>query len=251
MLALVARNDWEAHHFDVKSAFLNGDIQEEVYVKQPQGYEKKGEKYRVYKLLKALYGLSQAPRAWYARLKRFLERVGFVKRPYEHAMYTKREGNESLIVGVYVDDLLVTGTNVGNIIDFKIQMRNEFDTSDLGKLVYKLRIEVEQKKGCIELKQTAYAKMLEKAGLQDCNERKYPMDQKIILHKDEAGKAVEPTMFRSLIGGLRYLVHTRPDIAFTVGLISRFMEKPTMLQLNAAKRVLHYVKGTLEYGLGI
>ena len=160
LLALAARNGWVVHHLDVKSAFLNGDIQEEVYVKQPQGYEKKNEEYKVYKLLKALYGLRQAPRAWYARLKKFLEELGFVKCPYEHAVYTKREGDESLIVGVYVDDLLVTGTNVANIIEFKEQMRSEFDMSDLGKLAYYLGIEVEQRKGCIELKQTAYAKKL-------------------------------------------------------------------------------------------
>lgn len=85
--------------------------------------------------------------------------------------------------------------------------------------------------------------------MQDCNETKYPMDPKITLHKDETGKAVDPTMFRSLIGGLRYLVHTRPDISFVVGSISRFMEKPTQLHLNAVKRVLRYVRGTLEYGL--
>lgn len=248
--ALAARNGWEVHHLDVKSAFLNGEIQEEVYVKQPQGYEKKGEEHKVYKLLKALYGLRQAPRAWYARLKSFLQKMGLVKFPYEHAVYMKREGNEYLIVGVYVDDLLVTGTSVENILEFKNQMRDEFDMSDLGKLTYYLGIEVEQRRGCTKLKQTAYAKkLLEKAGMQDSNETKYPMDPKIVLHKDETRKQVEPTMFRSLIGGLRYLVHTRPDIAFVVGLIIRFMEKPIVLHLNAVKRVLCYVKGTLDYGL--
>ena len=151
---------------DVQSAFLNGEIQEEVYVQQPEGFEKKGEEHKVYRLLKALYGLRQAPRAWYTRLRKCLESLGFEKCPYEHAVYMKREGNEFLIVGVYVDDLLVTGTSVENIVKFKKQMCCEFEMSDLGKLSYYLGIEVEQGHDYIELKQTAYAKkILEKAGV--------------------------------------------------------------------------------------
>lgn len=197
----------------VKSFFLNGDIHEEVYVKQSQGYEKKIEEHKVYKLLKALYGQRQAPRAWYARSKKFLEKLGFVKCPYKHVVYMKREGNKSLIIAVLVDDLLVTGSNVANIIEFKNQMCDEFSMSDLRKLVYYLGIEVELRKGCMELKQIAYAKkLLEKAGMQGCNETRYPMHPKITLHKDKTVKGVDPTMFRSLIGGLRYLVRTRPDI---------------------------------------
>lgn len=119
LLALSAKNGWEVHHLDIKCAFLNGEIQEEVYVLQPEGFEKEGQMHKVYRLLKALYGLRQAPRAWYARLKGFLEMLGFTKCPYEHAVYVKREGSESLIVGVYVDDLLVTGTKVENIVEFK------------------------------------------------------------------------------------------------------------------------------------
>lgn len=250
LLALAAKHEWEVHHLDVKSAFLNGELKEVVYVSQPEGFEKPGKEHMVYRLNKALYGLCQAPRAWYSKLNMCLEELGFNKCPYEHAVYTKREGNEVLIIGVYVDDILVTGTHVGNILKFKKQMGKEFDMSDLGKMSYYLGLEVDQRRGYTELRQTAYAKkLLDKAGLANCNAVKYPMESRLQLGKDEQGKAVNSTQFKSLVGGLRYLVHTRPNIAFSVGMVSRFMERPTTLHMNAVKRILRYIKGTLNYGL--
>lgn len=156
LLAIAAKNGWEVHHMDVKSAFLNGELMEDVYVIQPDGFVKEGQEHLVYKLIKALYGLRQAPRAWYAKLSKCLERLGFVKCPFEHAVYTKREGNEALVIGVYVDDLLITGTHVSVINKFKREMSTEFEMSDLGKLSYYLGIEVNQEKDYIELKQTSY-----------------------------------------------------------------------------------------------
>lgn len=152
LLALAAKNSWEVHHLDVKTAFLNGDLNEEVYVTQLEGFVKKGQEKRVYRLLKALYRLRQAPRAWHSKLNKTLEDLGFVRCPYEHDVYVKREGTESLIVGVYVDDLLIIGTNLSLIKDFKVQMSNAFEMSDMGKLSYYLGIEVKQGEGFIELK---------------------------------------------------------------------------------------------------
>ena len=143
---------------DVKTAFLNGEITEDVYVAQPEGFVKEGKEHMVYKLIKALYGLRQAPRAWYTKLNTCLINLGFVRCSYEHAVYTKGMRSESLIVAVYVDDLLVTGTKVSLIEYFKKQMFQEFEMSDLGKLSYYLGIEVEQGDGYIELKQSGYAR---------------------------------------------------------------------------------------------
>lgn len=250
LLALSAKNNWEVHHLDVKTAFLNGELKEDVYVAQPEGFEKVGKEHLVYKLIKALYGLRQAPRAWYAKLNSCLENLGFTKCPYEHAVYTRKEGGETLIIAVYVDDLLVTGSDKDLIEMFKEQMSSNFEMSNLGRLSYYLGIEVKQSEGYIELKQTGYArKILEKAGMNDCNPAKYPMDPKELLTKDEGGTAVDATQYKSLVGGLRYLVHTRPDIAYSVGVVSRFMERPTKLHVNAVKRILRYVKGTLQFGL--
>lgn len=250
LLALAAKNSCEVHHLDVKTAFLNGEISEEVYVSQPEGFEKQGKEHLVYKLFKALYGLRQAPRAWYSKLNSYLEEIGFKRCPYEHGVYTKRDGNKILIVGIYVDDILETGTDLSVIQSFKNQMNAKFGMSDMGLLSYYLGIDVRQNNGCIELRQTGYAKkVLERAGLADCNPTKFPMDPKEIITKDESGKGVNSTEFKSLVGGLRYLVHTRPDIAYSVGIVSRYMERPTVLHLNAVKRILRYIKGTLEFGL--
>lgn len=146
--------------------------------------------------------------------------------------------------------MLVTGTSIDAIKEFKIQMTKNFDMSDLGRLKYYLGIEVEQGSSYICLKQTSYAKkILSKAGMLGCNPTKIPLHPKEIINKDEGGSLVDPTNFKSIIGGLRYLVHTRPDLAYSVGVVSRFMEKPTVMHLNAAKRILRYVKGTMDYGL--
>lgn len=151
---------------------------------------------------------------------------------------------------MYVDDLLVTGTNVAFIERFKEHMSSTFEMSNLGKLNYYLGIEVDQGQGYIELKQSGYArKILERAGMLQCNSTKYPMDPKDQINKDEHGTPVDSTRFKSMVGGLRYLVHTRPDIAYAVGVVSRFMERPTEMHLNAVKRILRYIKGTLGYGL--
>ncbi|CAH9074982.1 unnamed protein product [Cuscuta epithymum] len=250
LIALAAHREWKIHHLDVKSAFLNGDLQEEVYVSQPEGFCVKNEEHKVYKLSKALYGLRQAPRAWNTRLDRSMKSLGFVKCSQEQAVYTKIYEEEILVVGVYVDDLIITGTSLDCIERFKMQMMKEFEMSDLGLLSYYLGIEVDQKKGCITLKQSAYARrVLQQFGMEDCNSSKCPMEARQQLGIDVGGVHVDPTEYRSLIGNLRYLTHTRPDISYAVGIISRYMEKPTTVHQVAAKRILRYVKGTINYGI--
>ena len=119
ILALAANQSWEVHHLDVKSAFLNGELEEEVYVTQPEGFEVPNEKHKVYRLSKALYGLRQAPRAWNIRLDRSLKDLGFRKCTQEQAIYTRREKEECVLVGVYVDDLIVTGSSIEKVNKFK------------------------------------------------------------------------------------------------------------------------------------
>jgi hypothetical protein len=119
LIALAAQEGWQVHHMDVKSAFLNGDLVEEVYVAQPPGFEKKGEEHKVLKLHKALYGLRQAPRAWNSKLDKSLVALGFEKCPLEHAVYKRSRKGERLLVGVYVDDLIITGGSTREIEAFK------------------------------------------------------------------------------------------------------------------------------------
>ncbi|GKE03009.1 putative RNA-directed DNA polymerase [Tanacetum coccineum] len=250
ILALAGSYGWRVHHLDVKLAFLNGDLEEEVYVSQPEGYQKKGEVRKVYKLSKALYGLKQAPRAWNACLDRYLKSLGFVRCAYEYSVYTKKNQGDVLIIGVYVDDLVVTGSCPESVKKFKQDMSVKFEMSDLGLLSYYLGIQVSQQEDGITLKQEAYAKsILTKTRMLDCNPTKNPMEHKLKLLKEEEGELVNPTEYRSIVGGLRYLTHTRPDISFAVGVVSRFMEKPIVKHFQAVKRILRYVKGTLGYGL--
>ena len=248
LLALAARGGWEVHHMDVKSAFLNGDLAESVYVKQPPGFVV-GTGDKVLKLRKALYGLRQAPRAWNSKLDKELIALGFTKSKLEHAVYRRGNQESFLIVGVYVDDLIISGPCVRDIAQFKLEMKKKFSMSDLGLLSYYLGIEVRQGEEWITLSQSAYAnKILESAGMSNCNPSATPMESRLKLYKRMEDEVVRPTEYRSLIGSLRYLVNTRPDLAFSVGVVSRFMEAPSQAHWGAVKQILRYLKGTIGYG---
>lgn len=250
VLAVAAWEDWVVHHMDVKSAFLNGDLREEVYVAQPPGFVIDGAADKVLKLKKALYGLRQAPRAWNAKLDASLRNLGFVRSVSEHGVYMRGDGSARLLVGVYVDDLIIAGRSHKEVIGFKEEMKNLFRMSDLGALSYYLGIEVKQSKGGIKLQQSAYAKkLLEKAAMASCNSIEVPMETRLKLSKKSTSEPVDATFYRSIIGSLRYLVHTRPDLAFAVGYVSRFMESPKQDHLVAVKRILCYIAGTIDFGV--
>lgn len=157
LAALAAHEGWEMHHMDVKSAFLNGELLEDVFVQQPPGYETKGEEHKVLKLKKALYGLKQAPRAWNAKLDASMMKLGFVRCPLEHGVYLRNNDTAQLLVGVYVDDLVITRSSTTDINIFKSQMQELFEMSDLGLLSYYLGIEVVQSSEGISLCQSSYA----------------------------------------------------------------------------------------------
>ncbi|KAD3336127.1 hypothetical protein E3N88_31646 [Mikania micrantha] len=225
-------------------------IREEVYVLQPVGFKIKGKENQVYKLHKALYGLRQAPRAWNIKLDRSLKEFGFNRCVHEQAVYKMHNSGSILVYGVYVDDLIVTGSSEKDIVVFKEKMKTIFEMSDMGRLSYYLGLEVDQDKDGIMVKQESYAvKVLKVAGMLNCNPTKWPMDSKLQLTKDEKGKEVNSTEFRRIIGSLRYLTHTRPDLSYSVGVVSRFMQDPKESHLAAMKQILRYLKGTTSYGL--
>ena len=229
ILVLAANRGWEVHHMDVKTAFSNGDLEEEVYVSQPEGFTVKNKDHLVYKLSKALYSLRQAPGAWSIWLDKSLKHLRLKRCSQEQAVYTRGEEEAIIIVGVYVDDLIVTGRSIEEIKIFKKQMMTEFEMGDLGLLSYYLGIEVEQKEGLIMLKQSSYVKkVLLQFEMGECNATKLPMEHKQQLHKDNEGDPVDATEYRRVIDCLRYLLHTRPDLSFVVGMASRYMEKPTV-----------------------
>jgi hypothetical protein len=170
LFALATQKGWHVHHMDVKSAFLNDDLKEEVYVHQPPGFTIPGKEGKVLHLRKALYGLWQAPRAWNAKLDSTLKGMSFGQSPHEAAIYRQGNGGNTLLVIVYVDDLVITGNKDAEVVAFKEEMKATFQMSDQGLLSFYLGIEVHQGDSGITLRQTAYAKrVVELAGLTDCN----------------------------------------------------------------------------------
>jgi hypothetical protein len=213
------------------------------------GFAQAAGEHKVFRLHKALYGLRQAPRAWNKKLDDTLMQLGFTSSPSEHAMYTRGHGHSRLLLGVYVDDLIVTGADADEIKRFKLEMMKQFRMSDLGLLHFYLGIEVSQGKDGITLAQSSYAgKLLERAGMEGCNPALVPMEPRTKLSKDNKHPPTDGTLYRSIVGCLRYLVHTRPDISFAVGYVSRFMESPTTEHLAAVKHLLRYIAGTQSFG---
>ncbi|KAL3519542.1 hypothetical protein ACH5RR_017691 [Cinchona calisaya] len=250
LFALSAQLGWKVHQMDVKSAFLNGILEEEIYVEQPEGVVVEGKEDRVYRLHKALYGLKQAPRAWYSRIDDYLLGFGFEKSLSESTLYVKYNSNENLVISLYVGDLLITRSSAKLIDKFKQDMMQAFEMTDLGLMTFFLGMEIEQRKYEFLICQKNYAKeILKKFRMEDCKEMTTPMNQKQKLSKDDGVEKVDETYYRSLIGCLMYLTVTRPDILYAVSVLSRFMHCPSGKHLKATKRIVKYVKGTINYGV--
>nr|KYP70017.1 Retrovirus-related Pol polyprotein from transposon TNT 1-94 [Cajanus cajan] len=249
LISLSAQNNWKIHQMDVKSAFLNGTLEEEVYVEQPAGYEVEEKEDKVYRLKKALYGLKQAPRAWYKKIDSYFVHNGFQRCPFEHTLYIKSVDLDNiLIVCLYVDDLIFTGNNPKMIAEFREAMVKCFEMTDLGLMSYFLGIEVIQQDDGIFISQKKYAAdILKKFKMENSKPISTPVEEKLKLKKDSDGKRINATYYKSLIGSLKYLTATRPDIVFGVGLLSRFIEEPRACHLQGAKRILKYIKGTIFY----
>ena len=250
LLAIAAHCSWEVHHMDVKSSFLNGELKKTVYVRQPPGFLDNDNPGKVLRLHKALYGLRQAPRDWNAKLDRTLLSVKFKHCASKHGMYTHDHSKQRLIVGVYVDDLIITRGNMEVLERFKKEMSKNFEMSDFGVLNYYLGIEVQQNSTGISICQRAYAKkLLDTTGLANSNPTRTPMEARLQLRMADTTTIVDSTNYRSIVGSLRYLVNTRPDLAYFVGYVSRFMEAPREEHLVAVKHILRYVAGTRGWGV--
>ena len=245
VLSIAAQNKWKVYQMDVKSAFLNGVLMEEVYIEKPLGYEKKGEEHKVCRLKKALYGLKQAPRAWYSRIDSYLLENGFEKCEGEPTVYIKEKDGKLLIVVLYVDDVIFTGNDDYLIENFKTVMKEEFEMTDMGLLRYFLGIAVDQNEKGIFISQARYVnQVLSRFNMEECKAAITPTVMGLKLSRDDSSKDFDPSLYKSIIGSLTYLTTTRPDIMYAVSLISKFMERPKEAHWQAAKRILRYVKGT-------
>ncbi|GKB37684.1 retrovirus-related pol polyprotein from transposon TNT 1-94 [Tanacetum coccineum] len=235
---------------DVKSAFLNGFINEEVYVAQPSGFIDFEKPNHVYKLKKALYGLKQAPKAWYDRLKAFLIKHEYKMEMVDNTLFTKKKSSNIIIVQIYVDDIIFGSTCQDMCDEFAKIMHDEFEMSMMGELNFFLGLQIKQMEDGIFFNQSKYIKeMLKKFGLEDSKPMKTPMSSDTKLTKDEECESVDSTKYRGMIGSLLYLTASRPDIMFSVCLCARFQKAPKTSHLEAVKRIFRYIKGTTHLGL--
>ncbi|GJT15093.1 retrovirus-related pol polyprotein from transposon TNT 1-94 [Tanacetum coccineum] len=234
---------------DVKTTFLNGPLKEEVYVNQPEGFIDPKFPNHVYRLKKALYGLKQAPRAWYDKLSSFLIKHGFTKGIIDPTLFTRRHGEDILLVQVYVDDIIFGSTNPDFSKCFANLMKNNFEMSMMGELKFFLGLQVHQSPRGIFISQSQYAiELLKKHGLDECVSMSTPMATER-LDADLQGTPTDQTTYRRMIGGLMYLTASRPDIAFATFVCARYQARPTIKHLKEVKRIFRYLRQSYNMGL--
>ena len=235
---------------DVKSAFLNEILHEEVFVEQLKGFQDPHFPNHVLRLKKALYGLKQAPRAWYDLLTSYLLEHGFKRGQADWTLFVKRDEKYLVVAQVYVDDIVFGSTIDVLTQEFSEEMKKEYEISMVGELNYFLGLQVKQRKDEIFISQDKYAKNLVKRfGLDSKKHASTPMSSSIKLSSDLVGVEVDPTLYRSIIGSLLYLIASRPDITFSVGVCARFQAAPKESHMIATKRIIWYVNGTYNYGI--
>ncbi|GKA48688.1 putative ribonuclease H-like domain-containing protein [Tanacetum coccineum] len=249
-LAYASFKDFVVYQMDVKSAFLYGKIEEEVYVCQPPGFEDPHFPDKVYKVEKALYGLHQAPRAWYETLSTYLLDNGFHRGQIDKTLFIKRHKDDILLVQVYVDDIIFGSTKKQMSNEFETLMHDKFQMSSMGELSFFLGLQVKQKSDGIFISQDKYvAEILKKFNFASVKTASTPMETNKALVKDEEVEDVNVHLYRSMIGSLMYLTASRPNIMFAVCACARFQVTPKTSHFNDMKRIFRYLKGQPKLGL--
>ena len=249
LLSLAVNLDWPLLQFDVKNAFLNGELEEEVFMQLPPGFDNSGGK--VCRLKKAIYGLKQSPRAWFGRFTKAMKDQDYTQAQSDHTMFYKHcPGGKMAILIVYVDDIVMTGSDEAELSRLKVFLAQQFEIKDLGNLKYFLGMEVARSSKGIVISQRKYVlDLLAETGLSGCKPAATPMDPNHKFSKDEDTVPANKSRYQKLVGKLIYLAHTRPDIAYAVGLVSQHMHSPSEEHLQAVYRILHYLKGSPGKGI--
>ena len=252
LIALCVKNDLVMHQMDVTTAFLNGELKEEIYMKQPENFVEKGKEHLVCKLKRSIYGLKQSPRCWNNVLDAFLKELGFEQTHADLCLYASSEG-EMCFIAVYVDDLIIACKDECKIANLKRAFAERFDMKDMGVLNHFLGIQVVQdkKRQSTWIGQSGYiTEILKRFGMEDCHPVKTPVDSNAKLVKGDAGNTIDKRKYQSAVGSLMFLsVGTRPDISFAVNTAAKFCEAPTDSHWKAVKRIFRYLKGTVDLGL--
>jgi hypothetical protein len=249
--------DYEIHQMDVTTAFLYGDLEEEIYMDVPPGIPNPDNK--VWRLRNSLYGLKQAPRVWYKKLHEKLCDLGFCRSSVDHSIYSRNYNGSIFIIAVYVDDLILVTNSTNQLMETKKMLNTIFEMKDLGDAKWILGIEIirDRSKRTLVLRQSKYIKdVLEKFGMHDCKPISTPMDVGSKLSKsmcpqtEDECKAMLNIPYRNAVGSLMYaMVATRPDIAVAVGAVSQYLNNPGIEHWKAVKRIFRYLKGTYDSGL--
>ncbi|GJY36118.1 putative ribonuclease H-like domain-containing protein [Tanacetum coccineum] len=249
-LAFASYLGFMVYQMDVKSAFLYGRIDEEVYVTQPKGFVDPQHPKKVYKVVKALYGLHQAPRAWYATLSTFLLKHGYRRGTIDKTLFLKKHKRDIILVQVYVDDIIFGSTKKAWCDEFEALMKGEFEMSAMGELTFFLGLQVQQRPDGIFINQDKYVQeILKKFDLECVRTATTPYEAPKPKSKNEPDSPVNVHLYRSMIGSLMYLTASRPDIMFAVSACSRNQVTPTTSNLEAVKKIFKYLKGQPKLGL--
>ncbi|GJV03261.1 putative ribonuclease H-like domain-containing protein [Tanacetum coccineum] len=249
-LAFASYMGFMVYQMDVKSAFLYGRIDEEVYVTQPKGFVDPQHPKKVYKVVKALYGLHQAPRAWYATLSTFLLKHGYRRGTIDKTLFLKKHKRDIILVQVYVDDIIFGSTKKAWCDEFEALMKGEFEMSAMGELTFFLGLQVQQRPDGIFISQDKYVQeILKKFDLECVRTATTPYEAPKPKSKNEPDSPVNVHLYRSMIGSLMYLTASRPDIMFAVSACSRNQVTPTTSNLEAVKKIFKYLKGQPRLGL--
>ncbi|GJS96713.1 retrovirus-related pol polyprotein from transposon TNT 1-94 [Tanacetum coccineum] len=249
-LSFAAQKNMIVYRMDVKTTFLNGILREEVYISQPDGFMDQDNPNHVHKLKKALYGLKQAPRVWYDLLSNFLLTQDFSKGTVDPTLFIRRQGNDILLVQIYVNDTIFASTTPELYDEFSKIMCSKFKMSMMGKISFFLGLQIFQNPRGIFINLSKYAlESLKKYGMESSDPIDTPIVEKSKLDEDPQWKAVDPTHYRGMVGTLMYLTASRPDLTFVVCMCARYQAKPTENHLHSIKRIFKYLRGTVNRGL--
>ena len=247
LLSLANQYDYKVHQMDVKSAFLNGEVGEEIFVYPPEGMELPEN--QVLKLVKSLYGLKKSPHYWNKKFNAFMEDSGFERSKADFCLYIKTEKHARIYVLLYVDDLIICGN--GRVEDFKGRLQNHFQMNDLGPVSNYLGLHIKQEKESIVIHQISYLKRILKLyGMENCNPVSTPLIPGIMFPKNPSPDKEMEHKCRKLIGYVMYaMLGSRPDLCAAISILSRYQNRASLELFGALKRVLRYIKGTLHLKL--
>jgi hypothetical protein len=249
LLALTASKNWFIHQLDVNNAFLHGELDEEVYMSLPPGYASKGE-HRVCKLTKSLYGLKQASQQWFAKFSTTLLQHGFNQSRADYSLFTRVKGDVFVALLVYVDDIIIASNDDSEVSHLIYFLNTQFKLKDLGPLKYFFGLEVARSSKGIYVCQKKYTlEIIEDTGLLASKPVTFPMESNLKLSCTYGDLLQDATSYRRVVGRLLYLTLTRPDISYSVQVLSQFMDSPRQPHMNAIVRVVRYLKSTHAQGL--